>query len=244
MTHLFENLKAGDLRDLVKPVFEIDSYKSKIGRDEDVIVLSFSVVGEEPAKDIENFVEMGYNFVLDADVSPGETDDGKYRVFVEFERSRHAADQILEVVDGLKKLTNLEQFKFRYFKSFKSYPCTIENLIEQVPTDKELYSAATQDNFLENYSNFFANSFVDNISTLNESIVFSTIRKESLKFNVLASGTKQQVYNEIKGPIMLESKDIAESLFLTKYIGNFNITKISNAFIFENQGYAVALERL
>ena len=68
------SLRANDLRDLVKKVFEIDSYKSKIGNDEKIIVLTFTVDREDPAKDMENFIEMGYDFVLDADVSPGETD--------------------------------------------------------------------------------------------------------------------------------------------------------------------------
>ena len=99
--NLNESLHAKDLRDLVKPVFEIDSYKSKIGKDEDVCVLSFTVDHEDPAKDLENFFEMGYSFVLDADVSPGETDDGTYKVYVEIERSRHLGDQIFELIEGV-----------------------------------------------------------------------------------------------------------------------------------------------
>jgi hypothetical protein len=43
---------------------------------------------------------------------------------------------------------------------------------------------------------------------------------------------------------MLESKDMAEVMFLTKYIGNYNITKVGNKFIFENGNWAVLLERL
>lgn len=87
-----ESLKSNDLRHFVKKVVEIDSFKSKIGDDQDIVVLSFTVDHEEPAKDLENFIEMGYEFVLDADVSSGELDDGTYKVYVELERSRHAAD--------------------------------------------------------------------------------------------------------------------------------------------------------
>ena len=47
---------------------------------------------------------MGYSFILDADCSPGETDDGTYKVYVEIERTRHISDQILELVEGIKKL--------------------------------------------------------------------------------------------------------------------------------------------
>ena len=42
---------------------------------------------------------------------------------------------------------------------------------------------------------------------------------------------------------MLEGKDMAEVMFLTKTIGNYNITKIGKTFVFENRGWAVALER-
>jgi hypothetical protein len=119
--NLTESLRAGDLRDLVKKVFEIDSFKSKIGKDEQICVLSFSVDQEDPAKDLENFFEMGYDFILDPDVSPGETVDGDYRVYVELERTRHLCEQIFELIEGVEKLTGIDDMRFRYFKSFKSH---------------------------------------------------------------------------------------------------------------------------
>jgi len=241
--NLNESLRAGDLRDLVKKVFEIDSYKSKIGKDEDVVVLSFTVDQEDPAKDLENFFEMGYSFILDADVSPGETDDGTYKVYVELERTRHAPEQIFELIEGVKKLTGLEQIRFRYFKSFKSLEVTVENLKTTVPTDKETYDVATERNVLENFTNFFSNSYVDEIQLLDESITFKRVYSGPVSFDILTSGPKLEVYESVKGPIVLEGKDMAEVMFLTKVIGNYNITKIGSTFIFENNGWAVALKR-
>jgi hypothetical protein len=241
--NLNESLRAGDLRDLVKKVFEIDSYKSKIGKDEDVVVLSFTVDQEDPAKDLENFFEMGYSFILDADVSPGETDDGTYKVYVELERTRHAPEQIFELIEGVKKLTGLEQIRFRYFKSFKSLEATVENLKTTVPTDKETYDVATERNVLENFTNFFSNSYVDEIQLLDESITFKRVYSGPVSFDILTSGPKLEVYESVKGPIVLEGKDMAEVMFLTKVIGNYNITKIGSTFIFENNGWAVALKR-
>jgi hypothetical protein len=43
---------------------------------------------------------------------------------------------------------------------------------------------------------------------------------------------------------MIESTDVAEILYLTKYIGNYNITKIGNLFVFENENFAVSLEKI
>ena len=241
--NITESLKANDLRHFVKKVFEIDSFKSKIGDDRDVVVLSFTVDHEDPAKDLENFIEMGYEFVLDADVSPGEMDDGTYKVFVELERGRHVASEIVQIINGIEKLTGEDKMRFRYFKSFRSQDATEENLASAVPTDGDAYEVATQRAKLDNFQEFFSNSYADELKLIDESISFKRIYGETVTFDIITSGTRQEVYETIKGPILLESKDMAEVMFLSKYIGNYNITKVGNAFIFENSGWAVALER-
>jgi hypothetical protein len=228
---------------MVKKVFEIDSFKSKVGDDEDVCVISFTVHQEDPAKDLENFFEMGYPFVLDSDTSSGELDDGNYRVYVELERGRHLPEQIEELIEGVKKLTGLEELRFRYFKSFKSVPATLENLTDAIPKDKESYNIATERNRLDNFQEFFVKSFADEVKLLDESLTFTKIWSQPISFEIVTSGPKQEVYDAIKGPVVLESKDMAEVMFLTKVIGNYNITKISNTFVFENSGWAVALTR-
>jgi hypothetical protein len=241
--NITESLHADDLRDLVNQVFEIDSYKSKIGDDSDIIVLSFTVENEDPAKDLENFVEMGYDFVLDADVSPGETDEGTYKVFIELERNKHAPQHIIELLSGIEELTGMPDMRFRYFKSFKSKNATLRNLKSAIPTDKQSYEETTKKHGLDNFSNFFSNSFSDKVEVTNESITFKRIWTEPLRFDIITSGPKQAVYSTIQGPIMLEGSSIAEVMYFTKCIGNYNITKVGNTFIFENSGWAVALEK-
>ena len=65
--------QAGDLIHLVDNILEIDSYKSKMGNDRDIVTLAFSVNGKELTH-LENFIEKGY-LVLD-DVTSGEHDGG------------------------------------------------------------------------------------------------------------------------------------------------------------------------
>jgi hypothetical protein len=244
MTTLLESLRPNDLEGLIKKVFEVDSYRSKIGDDEDVVVISFTVDGQEPAKDLENFIEMGYDFVLDADVTTGETDDGFYKVFAELERNRHVPEQIIEMLDGINRINGGEKMRFRYFKGFKSQEATEENLAASIPLDKESYAIATEKNVLENFSNFFSNSYLEELNVIEENIKFKKAWTNPISFKIINSGPKADVYESVKGPIMLESKDMAEVMFLTKYIGNYNITKVGNKFIFENGNWAVSLERL
>lgn len=236
-------LRAGDLEYLVKPVFEIDSFKSKIGNDEDVVVLSFTVEDQDPAKDLESFIEMGYDFILDADVSPGELDDGKFRVYVEMERTRKVPEQIIEIIRGVEKISALNDMRFRYFKSFKSEEATLENLTALIPVTKAGYNSVTDEKRLDNFHEFFSRSSADDIQVFDESITFKKIYSGPISFEIVNSGPVSQVYDSVAGPVMLEGTSMAEIMFLTKYIGNYNITKIGDTFIFENSGWAVALKR-
>jgi hypothetical protein len=237
------SLRAIDLRDLVKPIFEIDSYSSKMGDDKDVVVLSFTVNEKAPAKDLVQFCEMGYDFILDADVTPGELDDGTYKVFVEIQRNKNIGEQIMELLDGVKKLTGNDDFRFRYYKSFQSLPADQNSLSETVPLDASSYEVTIQENALNNFSNFFRRSSIDSIEGLMEGIRFKKSYAEPLSMRVIDNGPRNDVYARAEGRLGIEAKDIGECIFLTKYIGNFNITKIGDAFIFESEGYAISLQR-
>jgi len=96
--NLFEGLEAGDLKRLIHPELHVDEFKSKLGDDSDVITISFKVATKEPAQDLVAFVEKGYEWVLDADASSGEMDDGSYIVFVELDRNKDAAENIMSLL--------------------------------------------------------------------------------------------------------------------------------------------------
>jgi hypothetical protein len=49
-----------------------------MGDDDDIIVASFFVRSQQAARDLMNWFEKGYDWVMDADVSPGEISPGRY----------------------------------------------------------------------------------------------------------------------------------------------------------------------
>jgi len=140
---LRENLEQGDLKRLIHNELHIDQYKSKMGTDEDVCVVSFKVKGKEPSADLVSFIEKGYNFVLDADVSSGEKEGGDYLVFVELERSKKLPTQIIDIMDDLMNLTEqkLEDWRVRYYKSTADNDLTEESLASIIPLTPEAYDA-------------------------------------------------------------------------------------------------------
>lgn len=139
---LNENLEHGDLKRLIHPELHIDEYKSKMGDDADVCVVSFKVSGKEPAGDLVSFVEKGYDFILDADVSSGEKEGGDYLVFVELERTNKLPEQIIKIMEDLMNLTEqtLKDWRVRYYKSTSDHDLTSESLKEIISLTSEEYS--------------------------------------------------------------------------------------------------------
>jgi hypothetical protein len=140
---LNENLEGGDLKRLVHDELHIDEYKSKMGDDADVCVVSFKVSGKEPAIDLVSFIEKGYDWVLDADVSSGEKEGGDYLVFVELDRTPALPEQIYQLISDLVNLTeqDITDWRVRYFKSSTEHELTVEVLSQLVPLTPEKYRA-------------------------------------------------------------------------------------------------------
>jgi hypothetical protein len=102
---LFESLGFKDLEGLMKPTIHVDEFSSKMGDDDDIIVISFFVRNESAAKDLMSWFEKGYDFVLDADRSPGEIKPGRYLVYVEIRRRSTAGAHVEQLLDDLNTLT-------------------------------------------------------------------------------------------------------------------------------------------
>ena len=93
---------------LMKPTIHVDEFSSKMGDDDDIIVVSFFVRNEAVAKDLMSWFEKGYDFVLDADRSPGEIRPGRYLVYVEIRRRSTAGGHAEQLLDDLNTLTEFE----------------------------------------------------------------------------------------------------------------------------------------
>jgi hypothetical protein len=105
---LSESLGFKDLDGLLKPTIHVDEFSSKMGDDDDIIVISFFVRDQQAAKDLMMWFEKGYDFVLDADRSPGEIRPGRYLVYVEIRRRSTAGGNVEQLLDDLNTLTEFE----------------------------------------------------------------------------------------------------------------------------------------
>jgi hypothetical protein len=235
-------LRNGDLKDMVYNILEIDSYKSKMGDDKDIVTLSFSVNDSAAAKDLMEFIEKGYSFVLDADYTKGEQSDGTYKVFVELERNSKVHEEIVELMDGVGKLSQTEDFKFRYYKNWKSKDLSLEALQEVVPIDPENYGITVTETNMDNYKNFFNRSFVESIDMWDDVLTISKKWADPVKFNFVDFGDTQKTLDSITES--LDVNGFAEVIYLSKYIGDYNITKYGKKITLENAGKTLVLTRI
>jgi hypothetical protein len=236
------SLKQHDLRDLVDHIVEIDSYKSKMGADKDIVTLAFSTKTLESAQDLSTFFEKGYNFVLDADATKGEQSDGTYKVFVELERNRQVSENIMEIMNGVTNLTAIENMKFRYYKNWRSKDLNQETLEDSIPTDPDDYGLKVTESNMDNYKNFFNRSFVEDVYMEDDMLVIKKAYADPVAFNFVDFGPTQQTLDSIKESF--NADDFAEIIFLSKYIGDYNITKYGSKLTFENEGHTLVLERV
>lgn len=108
---LFESLDFKDLEGMLKPTIHVDEFSSKMGDDDDIIVVSFFVRDQQAAKDLMSWFEKGYDFVLDADRSPGEIKPGRYLVYVEIRRRSTAGGHVEMLLNDLNTLTEFADSK-------------------------------------------------------------------------------------------------------------------------------------
>lgn len=124
---------------MLKPTIHVDEFSSKMGDDDDIIVVSFFARDRAAAKDLMSWFEKGYDFVLDADQSPGEIKPNRYLVYVEMRRRRAAPEQIQEILDDLSTLTEFDPEDWVMVYKEKEHAWSPEEFARLVPLSPKEY---------------------------------------------------------------------------------------------------------
>lgn len=241
---LNEGLRPMDLAEMIYPTFEVDTYRSKMGEDRDVCVLSFQVKDRAPAKDMMEFIEKGYHFVLDSDISSGENDKGEYSVFVELSRSPRLAEQIKEITYGVKKLTGIDDWKFKYHQEQAVHEATEENLKQHIPPSAGAYDGFMSRIKVEGIKKFFGKTLMDDLTLDGDIITIHKPFDKKVQLRMVAEGEADTILEGSTDTIAVDEAAMSEIFWLTKVLGDYNITKIGENFVFDNNGQAMLLQRI
>lgn len=240
---LDESLRSNDLKNCVNEIFTVDRYKSKMGEDQDIVVLGFRVKEKHPAIDLVEFIEKGYNFVLDADMSTGEEHDGQYQVFVELERTPKLPHQLHDLLRGVGQLTDNRHWKFRYQTSSSSIDFNTEAVMETIPTTPEEYHSKILEIKTVDVQEFFDQGSVDITLESDNTITFSKPYSGNVDATLVAIGDYDAVKETLPGALSLDESSNSQVTFLNKYLGNYDINKVGDKFLIRNGTLAVVIQK-
>jgi len=109
---LRENLRSGDLRDMIDELIEIDRYKSKMDTDAETVVVAFKAASQDAATDLGAYLEWSIASIEDVEVSDASDPDGKFHVYIELARLPGLCQKIIDIVDDINKATEKQEWKF------------------------------------------------------------------------------------------------------------------------------------
>ncbi len=241
---LNEGLRPMDLQEMIYSTFEIDSFRSKMGEDKDVCVVSFKVKDRGPAKDLMEFIEKGYSFVLDADVSSGEDNSGEYSVFVEISRTPKLAEQIKELTYGIEKLSGLEEFKFKYYKENQLHEANKENLSRHIPPTPREYDGFVNKVKTESVKRFFNKTLMDDLSLEGNVITIHKPFDKTVKLEIVKEASTESILEGVEDALSIDEAAMSEIFWLTKVLGDYSINKIGETFVFNNGNHSMLLKRI
>lgn len=141
---LSEALEYKDLDGMMKSTIHVDEFASKMGEDDEIIVASFFVRSKQAAEDLVNWFEKGYDWVLDADVSPGEIRPGRYLVYIEIRRRSTAAQRIKEALEDLSTLTEYDLDDWSMHYKGQTFPFSVDTFNQLVPLSPKQYRAQNE----------------------------------------------------------------------------------------------------
>lgn len=111
------SLKNGDLKGMILPMVSIDEFQPKAGEDTEVIVVAFYLMDQDPADDLNTFIQRGVIDSLDVEVSPNTDDEGRYLVFVEMSRDDTFPNKFQALLKDVENVAGPMEWKVKTYLS-------------------------------------------------------------------------------------------------------------------------------
>lgn len=227
MSNLTEGLRKSDLDDLILPIISIDEFESKIDN-ETTIVVGLYVNDIDPATDLSRFIEKSAVPILDTEVSPAPDEHGHYMVFIEFSRDKTFPKNLIDVIDSLKNVTNLEEYKFKAHKKKGKYELSEENLRRLVRLKIKPVKPKVEESVIYD---FLQTSNLDKVSIVNETITLER-RNTKCSFDIISFDEEENAmvkYKLDESPILYDDESLKKSLGVTNILGlNWSVNVIGD----------------
>jgi hypothetical protein len=142
------SLKHEDLHGTILPNVSIDEFEPKAGKDTEVIVVAFYLLDQDPADDLNTFIQRGVIDSLAVEVSPNTDDEGRYLVFVEMERDDTFPNKFQALLKDIENISGKMEWKVKtYLSDDKEFDFNDPELFNFVIINPEEY--VSKDEFMK-----------------------------------------------------------------------------------------------
>ncbi|AFC21780.1 virion structural protein [Cronobacter phage vB_CsaM_GAP32] len=212
------------LKDLIYPIISVDEYTPKI--DEANIVVLFQVLDNfDAAYDLSSFIERSPVDVIDTEAAETPNVDGRYQVFVEFERNGEFPSKLIDLMKSIENICPDPGWKLQMYGV--NDPIDLD--IDEITNDMELVNE-------EELKEFFDFAAV-NVEIVNESIKIKSVYGTELHYSK-SSG----VVNESYVQKLLKDDISLDGTRLSAVLGeNYDVLKSGNEYIVGINGKYVVL---
>jgi hypothetical protein len=206
----------------------IDEFEPKAGDELEVIVVAFYLKDEDPAKDLNTFIQRGFIDTLDVEVSPNTDEEGRYLVFVEMARDDTFPGKFRALLKDVGNLSNSMDWKVKtYFSDGKTFAYNDPELYNYVVIDPEDY--VPKDKFRMNemsksIKTFFNESLVGALT-----VTGNTVKVSGNGRSIIAEVIDVGEYDTVIGRNFLSEsafgvgKNPYEAKVLISILGNYNV---------------------
>lgn len=225
------SLKNGDLAGTILPDVSIDEFEPKAGDDVDVIVVAFYLTDEEPAADLNTFIQRGFIDTLDVEVSPNTDEEGRYLVFVEMNRDDTFPNKFQALLADIGNLSgSMDWSVTTYFSNGQSFAYNDPELYNYVIIDPADY--VPKDEFKmkemkESIEKFFSASLVADL-TIDGNFVTLAGNGKKVIAEVIDVGDYDTVIgrNFLSESAFMVGRDPYEAKILLSILGNCQVLPI------------------
>lgn len=225
------SLNHGDLKGTILPDISIDEFEPKAGDETDVIVIAFYSKDQDPAEDLNTFIQRGFIDTLDVEVSPNTDEDGRYLIFVEMSRDDTFPNKFQALLKDIENVTGKLDWSVRTYLAndtiFKFNDPTLFNYIILQPESYVSRDKFKMNDIKENINQFFQDALMSDLTLDGNTIIISHNRQK-----IIAEVVDVGDYDVIIGRNFLKESAFGvgqnsyEANVLQSILGNCNVISL------------------
>ena len=237
-----ENIRHGDLEEVISSNISIDEYEPKTGKKENISVIGFYVTEEKVGADLKNFLQKSHFNFRDVEVTPNPNEDNLYMVFVEVDRKEGLVEGLRNLVDDIINVSGKLEWKVKPLLSDSEIALDdpmLETIIKQSPETyqtKEAYEEQIEKDRLTEIEDFI----IDNSNVGDAVLENNILTLKDYKYNV-----QLEFVQFGEGKVTLEEAGISEAAIdydwdkslvktLESMRGSLNVIPINKHIVFHN----------